>query len=401
MKIIYHHRTQATGAEGVHIASIIKGFRDMGHEVEVVSPSAVDPLMSAGSSPYEKKEGLKSTVFRFLSRSLPQFLFEIVELSYNAVAYFKLSKALMKQKVAFIYERYAFFSFMGAYLAAKNCIPLIIEVNEIAGEQRVRKQVFVGWARKIEGYIFKKADLIMVVSQFLKDKIIGLGVNGEKIIVLPNAVDPQRFSLSVSSNGLRERYSIADGVLVFGFIGWFVAWHNLELLVDAFAAVAEKSNNVRLVLVGDGVLKEELQKQARIKGVEEKVIFTGSVSHKDIPQYIGLMDICVIPATNEYRSPIKMFEYMAMAKAVVAPKLKPIEDVLEDGHDAMFFEPDDFSTLTEVFKKLIQDAQMRSLLGRRARQKIEKEYTWENNARKILKLAEGLAGDKDKVEQVC
>lgn len=389
MNIIYHHRTQATGAEGVHIASIIKGFRDMGHKVEVVSPSAADPLETAGSSPYEKKKGMKALIFGFISRRLPQFMFELVELSYNALSYFKLTKVIKKQKAAFIYERYAFFSFMGALLAGKYRLPLIIEVNEVAGEQRVRKQIFTGLARRIESYIFRKASLILVVSQFLKDKIMELGVDGDKIIVLPNAVDPQRFSLSVSSNGLRKRYGITDDTVVFGFIGWFVPWHNLELLVDAFAAAAGNSK-AKLVLVGDGVLKDELARRSREKGVGDGVVFTGPVSHKEIPQYIGLMDICVIPGANEYRSPIKMFEYMAMSKAVVAPRLKPIEDVLEDGLDGVIFEPNDLRSLAQAFKGLSQDVEKRNSLGRMARQKIEREYTWENNARKILKLAEAL-----------
>ncbi|MDE2010538.1 MAG: glycosyltransferase family 4 protein, partial [Candidatus Omnitrophica bacterium] len=110
----------------------------------------------------------------------------------------------------------------------------------------------------------------------------------------------------------------------------------------------------------------------------------------DIPSIIGASDICLLAGSNPFGSPIALFEYMAMGKPVVAPRYQPIESIVDDGQDGLLFEPVDDGQFMKMLIELLQDKEKRTRLGRQARQKIEKEYTWENNARKILKLAEGL-----------
>jgi len=386
MNILYHHRTQGTGAEGVHIAYIIKGFRELGYIVRVVSPADTEPLKTAGKNPYREKEGFKSRSLDWLSRNLPQFLFELLELGYNAAAYLKLRKVLKNQPIQFMYERYAFFNFAGAYLAGRFRIPLAVEVNEIAGHKRIRQQCFIALAQAIEKYIFDRAAAIFVVSDFLKEEIEKLGVPVEKIFVIPNAVDPNHFSPRVFNNEIKKKFGISEETVVFGFTGWFVTWHNLELLVEVFSRVAKTHPQILLLLVGDGVLKENLKSLARAMNVADKIIFPGAISYQEIPQYIALMDICVIPGSNEYRSPIKLFEYMAMAKAVVAPRLKPIESIITDGEDGLLFQPDNADSLREAFNRLLCEPRQRKFIGINARTKIEDNHTWLNNAMRIVRI---------------
>lgn len=386
MHILYHHRTQGTGAEGVHIAYIVKGFRDLGYRVHVVCPSQTEPLETAGQNPYSKKRGFQSRCLDWLSRKLPQFLFEILELGYNAVAYFKLKKVFEQHPIKFMYERYAFFNFIGAWLAKRYRVPLAIEVNEIAGPQRVRRQCLVGLAKRIEQYIFQRAKAIFVVSDFLKGDIAKLNVPTEKVFVMPNAVDPNHFSPRIFNSQLKKRFGISEETVVFGFIGWFVSWHNLELLLAVFARVSRTNPKILLLLVGDGTLHDRLKSLVHDQGIADKVVFTGAISYQEIPQYIGLMDICVIPASNEYRSPIKLFEYMAMGKAVVAPRRQPIESIINDGQDGMLFTPDNGDSLREAFNRLLCEPRQRRLIGLNARTKVEQNHTWLNNAMRIEKI---------------
>ncbi len=387
MKILYHHRTQSTGAEGVHIAYVIKGFQELGYHVQVISPSGKEPMETAGGNPFAIKKGLKARVLGFLSRNLPQSMFEILEIIYNAEAYLKIKTAIQTTQIKFIYERYAFFSVAGSYLAEKFEIPFVVEANEIAGYKRVRRQCFVGLAQRMEQKIFDRATAILVVSEFLKEEIKKLDIDSKKIFVIPNAVDPKEFSLNISPESLKKRFGVPSETVTFGFIGWFVAWHNIELLIDVFAEVAQ-GRKVLLFLVGDGVLKEELLKRIRAKGVEDKVIFTGAVPYKQIPEYISLMDICVIPGSNEYRSPIKLFEYMAMAKAVVAPRLKPIESIVTHEQEGMLFEPDNADSLRKIFLKLLPSTETRRRLGENARRKILEHHTWLHNAQRVVDIVE-------------
>lgn len=387
MNIIYHHRTQATGAEGVHISYIIKGLRKLGHQVSVVSPSGHEPGQTAGNNPYARKRTLKTRLFDGLSRILPQFMFELLEIAYNRVASRKIEALLHTQKIDFIYERYAFFMSAGVRLAKKHHIPIIVEVNEIAGHKRVRKQTFVGQARKRELFVFRNADAIIVVSDFLREEISRLGVDRNKIQVIPNGVDEKEFCPHTVKPIDRLKLGLGERTVALGFIGWFVGWHNLELLVDVFGELAV-NRDMALVLIGDGALKEKLLSIAQARGVADKLIFTGAVPYREIPAYIAALDICVIPGSNEFRSPIKLFEYMAMARPVVAPRYQPIEAIVTHNVDGLIFEANDRNSLKTVLEEVLGDVGKRQRIGAAARQKIIECHTWLHNAKRVIDLVQ-------------
>jgi len=390
MNIIYHHRTQATGAEGVHISYIIKGLRELGHRVVVVSPTGHEPGNTAGNNPYARKKTLKSRLLDLLSRLLPQSMFELLEIAYNAAATRKIEAILKAQRIDFIYERYAFFMSAGVHLAKKHNIPIIVEVNEIAGHKRVRRQAFVGQARRREQYVFQNADAIIVVSDFLREEIGKLGVDKNKIHVIPNGVDEKEFSPQAVQKIDRRKLGIGEQTVALGFIGWFVGWHNLELLVDVFGDLAG-GRDVALVLIGDGVLKEKLLALARARGIEGKLIMPGAVPYRQIPAYIAALDICIIPGSNDYRSPIKLFEYMAMAKPVVAPRYQPIEAIVTHDVDGLIFEANSRESLKNILEGIIGDAGKRHDIGANARRKIIENHTWLNNAKKVVDIYAGVA----------
>lgn len=387
LNILYHHRTQGTGAEGVHIMGIINGFRSLGHSVCIVSPPGVDPERTAGGNPFKAKKSLINKVLHFLARNMPQFVFEMIELGYNLRAHFRLKKIITSRRIDFIYERHSFFTFETVRLAKKYNIPIIVEVNEIAGEKRVRKQVFVKLAKHVENYVFQNADSIIVVSRHLEEKIQSRISGGRKIYVIPNAVDLEKFTPCALDAEYRKKLSLGDNAVIIGFIGWFVPWHRLDFLLDVFGEIVKK-NDAYLILIGDGVLRDTLKEMTRDKGIDERVKFLGAIPHVEIPRCINAMDVCVIPESNEYRSPIKMFEYMAMGKAVVAPDLEPIRSVIADCKEGFIFKRGDRDDFIRSLSLAIDDEPLRKRVGVKARETIVAKYTWAKNAENVLNIYE-------------
>ena len=147
MKIVYHHRTQGRGAEGVHITSVVRVLEALGYSVDILSPPGVAPRAEAGSYLYSEassqKRGATRWLWRLLSRHAPQIVFELAEFCYNFLALPRLILYAKGTRISLIYERYAFFLWAGAYFSRWKKLPLVLEVNEVCGIERARKQILV------------------------------------------------------------------------------------------------------------------------------------------------------------------------------------------------------------------------------------------------------------------
>jgi len=390
MRILYHHRTRGQGAEGVHIREIADALRKLGNEVYILSPPGVY-IEHAEANSKPGRRWLKNVY-----NLLPQSVLEILRLSYNLFAYFRLKKALREYRIDLLYERYAFLTWVGPYIARKCRIPIILEVNEASGLDQVTGQVLVGLATKVERKIFRMVDFIIVVSDFLKQHIQRMGINGNKVYVMPNAVNLELFNPdNIPDNikeDLRKRLNIGNKV-VLGFVGALTSWNNIEFLIDIFKDVSRERPDVHLLLVGDGPLKGELERKVHQEGLRDIITFAGRVRYEDVPKFIHIMDICIIPESNKYRSPMKLFEYMAMAKPVVAPRLEPIEKIVVNDVNGLLFDLGDRGSLKRAVMALLEDAPKRKKMGEVARKTVEENHSWENNAKGIVKIY-GSLGDK-------
>ena len=381
MNILFHFRTQGTGAEGVHIAGIANAFRRLGHRVVFSSPSGIDPTQSAGQNPF--RQGRRGLLAR-LAAHAPGVFFELIEIAYNVFAGWRLGALLRGEKFDLIYERHAFFLCITSFLAQRRGIPLIVEVNELAGDERVRADPWLlPLARLADRFTFQRAQLIAVVSPHLQRRIEAMGIRREKIVVVPNAVDEQSLEARADGTAIRQRYQCANAVVV-GFAGWFVPWHQLDVLVAQFATLAKANPQLRLLLVGDGPLRASLEAQATALGIRDQLLFTGPVPHAEMPSYLAAMDICVVPHSNAYRSPIKLFEYMAVGRAIVAPRTEPIGLILRDGENGLLFELENGDSLRSQLASLVADATLRTRLGEQARTDVTERHTWTQNARAVI-----------------
>ena len=391
MQFIYHHRTMGRSSQAMHIRSLVEALKADGHEVTIVSPPGVDPLKAAGLMPFlrgrDRANGFQR-IWKYISCECPQFVFEVFELLYNLFLPFRLLPILWRQPDAVLYERHAYFMFMGVLLGKWLRRPVVLEVNELAGFKRVRSLIMERLARRIDAWVFSRASHILCVSRVLAGEVQQRGARGERVHVLPNAIDANRFQGLAPGQSLRARLGL-EGSIVIGHVGLFYQWDRLDVLIEAAKSIRGRHPAVKVLLVGDGPEMENLKHTARRLGMESAVILPGPVPRDDVPAYIDAMDICVLPDSNAFGSPIALFEFMAMGKPCVVPDLGPMRDVLEDNVTGIMFPHADYPALRKALLRFVEDPALRIQIGARAKQTVFKRHTWAANARFVVQLAGG------------
>lgn len=390
MNILYHHRTMARGAEGVHITSVVKALREMGHTVDIVSPPGVDPFAEIGAAPVDKSNvktsGIQS-LWKFISKRFPNFAFELAEIGYNFSALPRLRAALRQKSYDVMYERYAFYLCAGVLAAEEYRIPIVLEANEVSGVRRARRQSFPRLCRYFERWIFRRARGILTVSSFLKRCIEAHGVMAKRVMVVPNAIDPKSIAFSDKDSTLVDQLGLRNR-LVLGFAGWFDQWDRLDLFIDALHALKARHSELMVLLIGDGPVLQLIRQKVADLGLHNDVVFTGPIKRHDMPRYLRLIDIAVLPHSNEFGSPVILFEFMALKIPVVAPSLAPITDVLVNDETGFLFVPLDIRACADAIERAVVDATRRRRVGDNAYAQVLARHTWHQNAQKIFTVAE-------------
>lgn len=398
MRILYAHRTQASGAEGAHIRGVISGLRALGHTVDVLTPHGLEPE-TAGADPSQAVpagpgEGgsLVRRLLRKAAATLPQLVFELLELAYNAYSFPRTYWLLRRGSYALYYERYALFNVGGLLAARFRRVPAVTEVNDSVRITRSRLLVLRALARALEAKSMALASRVVTVSGPFRDCLAAYGVAvEEKTHVIPNAVDPSRFTHAPqdeSSRAIRQAIRQRHGIgkrRVLGVSGAFVAWHGLPFLLDAVADMLEPQD-LHVLLVGDGPARSEVERAIQQHGIAERVTLTGFRPPEEALRYLAAFDVGLMPDSNAHGSPMKIFEYMAAGVPVVAARYRPIEEVVSHGETGLLFEPRDAGALRSALVLVLGDAQLRERLGRRAREVTLANYTWQRVAERTLAL---------------
>lgn len=394
MNIVYHHRTRGHGAEGVHIMGIVNAFRKMEHQVTLLSLPGSDPehkeeQVSGNSVKQERAPSLMSRMLHKLmemTKYVPEFVFELIELAYNLIAYMRVGKQLKSQNADMLYERYSLFMFGGVLRARRLGIPVILEVNDAAIVERVRPLFFKGLARRVEKWVFKKCDGIVFISTNFKNTVEREHGVIAPSVICPNAADIEQFTLAGVDRTQVKKDLGLEGKAVCGYVGAFVYWHGIDWFVKEIAPRLAAEPQLALLLVGDGVVFEEILAVVRDNGLQGQVIMPGRVPHEKVGDYIAAMDYGILPDSNEYGSPMKLFEMMAMGVALVSPSFEPIAEVVEDGGTGWLFPPNDRKSAVEKVIELSKDTQNIERVGEQAESYIRDERQWTHNVQKILTL---------------
>jgi glycosyltransferase involved in cell wall biosynthesis len=381
MKILYHHRTASKDGQAVHIEELIDALRQQGHLVRVVAPAAAA----------DDRLGSEVGWVQRLRQHLPKALYELLELAYSLVAYRRLAQAAREFQPDVIYERYNLYLLSGLMLKWRFKLPLLLEVNAPLVEERMK---FGGlglpwlghWA---ESLVWRGADVVLPVTRVLADKVLARGVAPQHVVVIPNGINEEHFAAAPSCGEAKQALGWPDA-LILGFTGFVRDWHGVDKVLR-WLAQGQSPANACVLVVGDGPARAELEQLARELGIAHRVRFTGVVPRARVPQHVAAFDVALQPASVAYASPLKLFEYLAMGKAIVAPQQANIAEVLNDGRNALLFDAQVDGSLEAALTRLCADTALRQQLGAAAKATIaEQGLTWLRNAQRVAYLAQAL-----------
>ena len=379
MKILYHHRTRAEDAQGIHVQEMVNAFRELGHEVEVAAMASKSEKQSSSLS--------ESFISR-LAAKVPPLVYELLEILYNFYGFCFLTKKIVRFRPHLIYERYALYTVAGIIASKIFRIPLLLEVNAPLSYEKKKygELALPDLAKKIERWICLHSYKTIVVSTPLKKLLQNIGVPHNHMVVIPNGINPCVFNPNIDGEAVRKRFGL-DGKIVLGFVGWFRKWHGLEELLRIYVKHGMGKKNIHLLLVGDGPAYKDLEAYIRENGILEKgVTLTGPVARKNIPRYIAAFDLALQPDVTDYASPIKLFEYMAMGKGVIASNKDNIKEIVGNAYEALF-EAGNWEDMARTILKYAQSKQQAIELGKQAKNIVyENQYLWIENARRSLAL---------------
>jgi len=323
-------------------------------------------------------------------------------------------KNFKKEEYNMIFVRDGIFDgLLALHIKRRYKIPFVFEiVNPLEQSWEIRKiyyskhKCFWYFVSKIEAYltmhILHKADLVLPTTKRFKEYLAKKGIERSKMMPYPNGIDMRRFS-SAGGEEIRKRYRLEDSNVII-YVGTMEKERYLDVLIHAFSKVREKKENVKLLMVGDGRDKTNLEKLANDLRIRGDVIFTGQVYFDGVPNFIAAADIGVspVPPLDFYKlsSPIKMFEYMAMGKPVVANEEIPEqEEVIRESGGGILVKFEDES-FAEGIIKLLDNPDEAKERGKRGHEWVVKNRSYENMARQVEKkyyeLLEGYKNPKEK-----
>jgi glycosyltransferase involved in cell wall biosynthesis len=339
----------------------------------------------------------------FATHSFPNqrrfYLFrESVALSYNLHFANQVEREITHRRPLFLYQRHGRYAVAGALLSYRLRRPLVLEYNgsEVWISKHWDPAKFLPWLRLCEELSLAAAAKITVVSDALRNELLERGIAEDKILVNPNGVDPDVFHPDCDGDLTRGELGFQPGQVVVGFIGTFSYWHGVGVLQHAIESILkdqeshESARDMRFLLVGDGPLGPEIRKALEPYCRLGWVVFTGQVPHEQAPRYLDAADILVSPhvpmadGTPFFGSPTKLFEYMAMGKAIVASNLDQLACVLTHQETGYLVEPGNSTELIHAIRLLAARPDIRRYLGDNARETAVRKHTWEANAARVI-----------------
>ena len=367
----------------VHVREMVNALAGLVSEISIFAPSKGEgnefPHKIVDSKRFKKK---------WMGRDLRLILS-------NMNLYRTCRKQFKVHRPHFIYERYGLYGWAGVKLSKKFSIPLIVEINTLLTEEEKDRLHFPGLARIFETTILKRAEAICCPSKIMRTLLAERGITKEKIIVTPNGINFEKFNSQMDGEQIRKQYGLGKKVII-GFVGILKRLWGIYTILECAPQVFSKRNDLHFMVVGEGKEFQNVERLIKENGLTDRFTLTGGVSHSDIPKYIAAMHIGIAPYCYKdpfHGSPMKIFEYMAMGKPVIASEQGQIKDIIKNGENGLLIEPDDSDGLAKAILELGRDKTKMSNMGMKARETVE-NYTWEANARKVLATYRSLVNGK-------
>ncbi|HEY7546378.1 MAG TPA: glycosyltransferase family 4 protein [Blastocatellia bacterium] len=375
--------TTLTGGQATHVSGFQRGALALGRRLIFIS-------MNETGIDAQKSE--THLIHPSSSISATRALFEL----WNNLRFTLMALQIVREKPGeadFIYQRYNRFNWSGVALSIATGLPLALEYNgsEVWVSRNWNPVGHLWLLELFERLNLKAADSIFVVSEVGRLDLISAGVDPSKVTVNPNGVDAEEFSPNRGGEEVRRALGLEDKIVI-GFVGTFGPWHGATVLAEAATMV--RDDRCHFLFIGDG--DERQMCESIIEAAQRKrATFTGRVAHSEIASYLDACDILASPhapskdGSEFFGSPTKLFEYLAMARPVVASRLGQIADVIKDGENGLLVEPLNAEELARAIERLAADCELRHRLGESARRTVIERYTWKQNAARVFNRVEG------------
>ncbi len=363
------------------VLGLIQGFESQGWSVET--------FIVGDRSPQKwSAKGSGAAISRGFMRTLAIDLVRLGLGVYNSWR----SWREIGSKVDWVFEYAATLQCLG-WIFQRHGVLWILQVEALLYyEAKAERKALIldGIAKKLELWSYRQCDVIACVSATLKEILVTeIGIDSHKIVLVPNGVDIQFLDPQ-----LHQPKRVFPGFTI-GFVGSLYSWAGLGLLLEAIAELKTTGYDLSLIVVGDGEMKSTWSAQAQALGLAQQVEFVGRVPWQDVPQYIAGCDVgysgqIQLQMGKMYLSPMKLYEYMSMAKPVVASAFEDATRLVTEGETGFLFEPGDKQTLKQALIAAYAAQDRLSLMGQQARRQIENEHSWANRVEYLLKETEAI-----------
>jgi len=310
----------------------------------------------------------------------------------------KLVLICRKYSINLIHERSGLPRGLGIIAAKILRIKSIAEINSpFIEEYEIKNELVLRIWRKL---MFKLTNRVLTQTSLLK-KILTRDIHGSKIEVVSNGVNSNFFDPNtINGNRIRTKYNIQKDTILLIFVGAFHPWHGVDKIIKIAELMKTENLNVKILAVGTGPLFAAVKKEVNSKKLNDVITLSGAVNYSEIPNYIAAADIAIAPFSIHgfkplvkygfWWCPVKLFEYLAMAKPVISISAGDIPKIVPHNRAGLLSSPYNSEQLILNVKSLINSKELRQKLGAYGRQYIIKNYTWDKLAEKINKIYSNL-----------
>jgi glycosyltransferase involved in cell wall biosynthesis len=260
---------------------------------------------------------------------------------------------------------------------------LCAEVNALIAEEVPHWLPWRSQWIKQEVHDLNQADLIMVVSSYLKQRLVGHGIQAEKILVNHNGVNPNHFDPAHCPRikSLRGSWGVPENGFVFGYVGGMETFRKLPQIIAIFAEFARQHPESYLLIIGAGPDMKQVAKsrETLAPDLQRRIHLAGVIPYKDVPAAMACFDCAIFPFSNPYGSPQKIFEYLAMGLPVIGPDVPAVTEVFKD-RQHMRLAKQDGNDLHALFEEMLEQPARNQEMARCGRDLVLREYTWDANA---------------------
>ena len=377
--------SHSTGGDFIHVKEVLGAFVRKGHNLTLLIRNKAMPKF------------LENHIYTL---KLPDLRFPLSIFVY-AISALTITVETLAKKPNAIYVRDNGIN-LGVIIGKILRIPFILEVNgDLLLEYSLKNKASAQILKLAMRITYPLADVIIIPSKGQLSILKPQKVNPNKVYIIPNAANPQKFRLQ-NKTKCRQKLKLTKNSFYFCFVGNLAPWQGLDYAITALSKLIKENKNpkIKLIIIGDGPVKEKLETLAHKLNIKNNIIFLGAVDHEDIPCIINACDVCIAPFTAWRNkkigvSPLKLFEYLSCGKPVIASSV-PGTEIIKELDAGILVEPDNIEALKEAYKEAIKKLPYWEKRAHILHKEIATNHSWNNRVDTILRIIQQIIHRKHK-----